>query len=212
MSSLTALRGRARAVRRTVRRTVLARRRLLAALCAGLAVAAGLRTLAAPPPPTVPVPSAAHDLPAGTVLEEADLRTVDAPPDRVPSGLVADAVGRTLASPLRAGEAVTDVRLVGARLATAQPGLTTMPVRFPDPGVAGLLATGDRVDLIATDPQGGASRVVAHDALVMATPPSTDRAGTAPTGAVVVLGVPPVASLAVAEASVSQFLSYSFAQ
>ena len=61
-------------LRRAVRRTVLARRRPLAALCAGVAVLAGVHAARpAEPEPTVAVPVAAHDLDSGTVLSAGDL-------------------------------------------------------------------------------------------------------------------------------------------
>ena len=56
--------GSARVFRR-VRRAVLSRRRLLAALLAGVAVATGVQAATAPAPPAVGVLTAARDLPAG---------------------------------------------------------------------------------------------------------------------------------------------------
>lgn len=182
-------------------------------MCAGVAVAAGVHAAAAPPPPEVAVLTAAEDLPAGTVLDADDVLTRPLPPDAVPDGVARDVVGSTLAAPLRAGEPITDVRLVGAGLAAAHPDLTTLPVRLPDAGLAELLASGDRIDLIATDPQAGGSRVVALEVVVLATTPASDVAdATAPPGALVVLGVPPAAVADVTEASVRWFLSYSFSR
>lgn len=202
---------RVRRLRRAVRRQVLVRRRPLAALCVGIAVAAGVHGVTAPPPPTVEVLGAARDLPAGAVLGDDDLNLVALPPDAVPEGSIADAAGRTLAAPVRAGEVITDVRLVGSDLADAHPDLTTLPVRLPDAGLADLLESGDRIDLIATDPQAGGSRVVAADALVLATPPTPDPTdATSPPGALVVLGVAPGSVAGVTEASVRWFLNYSF--
>src|SRR4051794_23064350 len=106
-------RDRLTALLRPVRRAVLARRRLLAAALTAVAVASGIRAVAAPPAAAVPVRVAARDLPAGMVLAAGDLRTTGFAPASVPDGLSVDAVGRTLAAPLRAGEPVTDVRLVG---------------------------------------------------------------------------------------------------
>ena len=202
---------RVRRIRRAVRRQLLVRRRPLAALCVGIAVAAGLHAVTAPPPPTVEVLGAARDLPAGAVLEGDDVRLLSLPPGAVPDGSTTDAVGRTLAAPVRAGETITDVRLVGAGLADAHPDLATLPVRLPDAGLVGLLEAGDRIDLVATDPQAGGSRVVAADALVLAIPPiDVAAAATAPPGALVVLGVAPASVSGVTEASVRWFLSYSF--
>lgn len=199
-------------LRRAVRRAVLGRRRLLAALCAGIAVAAGVRAASAPPPPTVPVMTAAHDLEAGAVLRDSDLRPLQFAPDSVPGGLVSDAVGRTLAAPVRAGEPITDVRLVGQDLARAHRELATMPVRLPDAGQLALLSVGDRIDLVATDAQRGDTTVVTSGALVLALPRADDSAraaGTAP-GGVVVLGVRPEDVVAVADAAARSFLSYVF--
>ena len=200
-------------IRRAVRRRVLARRRPLAALCAGVAVVAGVHSVTAPPPPTVAVLTAARDLPAGSVLDDADLERRPMAPDAVPDGVEPDAVGHTLAAPVRAGEPITDVRLVGAGLADAHPDLATVPVRLPDSALAALLEPGDRIDLIATDPQAGGSRVVAADALVLAIPPASEAsAASAPPGALALLGVAPASVETVSEASVRWFLSYSFSR
>ena len=199
------------AVLRPVRRAVLARRRLLAALLTAVAVAAGLQAAAAPPPARVPVTVAARDLPSGAVLTDADVRTVGFAPGSVPEGAVADAAGRTLAAPLRAGEPVTDLRLVGPALTEGYPGLAAVPVRLPDAGVAGLLTVGDRVDLVAADPQGGAASVVAAGAPVLALPADDGEPGaTGLGGRLVVLGVPPSDVPLVADASARTFLTVAF--
>src|SRR5262245_43322414 len=127
---------------RPVRRAVLARRRLLAALLTAVAVASGLHAATAAPPARVQVLVAAHDLPSGAVLAVGDLRTVGFSPGSVPDGAVADPAGRTLAAPLRAGEPVTDVRLVGPSLTDGYPGLSAVPVRLPDAAMADLLTVG----------------------------------------------------------------------
>lgn len=208
---MSSLRPRLARLRRDVRRRVLARRRLLAAVCTAVAVVAGLRTVTAPPPPTVTVMTAVHDLAAGSRVGPGDLRPLEFTPGSVPDGLADDPTGRTLASPVRAGEPITDVRLVGERLAAAHPDRTTVPVRLPDAGLVRLLQVGDRIDLVATDPQAGTTEVVARDVLVLATPRDTaPSTGAAPPGALVVLGVTPTAATAVADASVRAFLSYSF--
>jgi Flp pilus assembly protein CpaB len=210
---MSSLRSRAQRVRRVVRRQVLARRRLLAALCSAGAVAAGLHAVAAPPPATVAVLTAAHDLPAGTVLHADDLGSVAFAAGSVPDGLAGDAVGRTLASPVRAGEPITDVRLVGAGLADAHPELTAMPIRLPDPGGVALLDPGDRIDLLATDPQAGGSRVVATGALVLAVPSTSSTADPAsPGGALVLVGVLPSSVTLLSEASARWFLTFAFSR
>ncbi|WP_432476559.1 SAF domain-containing protein [Nocardioides sp. GXQ0305] len=206
---------RLRGVRRGLRRAVLRRRRLLAALCVVTAVALGVRATAASPPPTTTVLTAAHDLPAGSPVAADDLVPVEFTRDAVPAGAVRDPVGHTLAAPLRRGEPLTDVRLVGETLADAHPELTALPVRLPDAEAAGLLEPGDRIDLVATDPQGGGARVVASDALVLAAPAPDAGPGAAPgavPGVVVVLGVTPTAVTAVSDASVRWYLGYAWSR
>ncbi len=200
---------------RRIRRTILARRRLLAALCAGLAVAAALQANAAPAAPRTPVLVAARDLPAAAVLRAGDLTTRGFAPDSVPHGVVdpAAAVGRTTVGPVRAGEPVTDARLLGRSLLAGYPGAVAAPVRIGDPGAAGLLRVGDRIDLIAADPQGRTGpRVLAHDVPVLALP-HRDASGTdLVSGALVVVAVPEPTAQDLAAAAVSSFLSLTISR
>jgi Flp pilus assembly protein CpaB len=176
---------------------VLRYRRLLAALCAGGAVLAGLQAVAPPPPATVSVLVAARDLPAGTVLADDDLVTTAFRPGSAPDSVAGRgrAVGRTLAAPLRRGEPVTDVRLVAPSLLAGYPGLVAVPVRIPDPGTVGLLRVGDRVDLLVTETDGSAAEQLAADVPVLALPRDDGDGGPAGGGLVsgrlVVLGTAP---------------------
>lgn len=205
-------RDRLAAVRRALRRTVLARRRPLAALLAAGAVAAGLQATAAEPPDRVRVLVAARDLSAGTVLDDGDLRRAEFAPGSEPSGLAVDPAGRTLAAPLRAGEPVTDVRLVGPALTDGYPGLVAVPVRLPDAGMAGLLRVGDRVDLVSADPQGRAAEVVATGVPVLALPDAPDEVGaTGLAGRLIVVGADADDVPRIADASVRTFVTIAFA-
>ena len=190
---------------------VLSRRRPLAALLAAAAVVAGLHELRPPPPDVVAVLTAARDLPAGTTLREQDLTSVDYASGTAPTGLASDAVGRVLAGPVRAGEPLTDVRLVGAALAAAYPGSVAIPVRLPDAGMAALLHVGDPIDLVAADPQGGAARVVASDLVVVALPrPDEESMASGMPGRLVVLAAPEAVREDVAQAAVTGFLSFTY--
>lgn len=175
-----------------LRRAVLARRRPLAAALAALAVLAGIRATTAPPPPTTPVVVARADLPGGTPVRSDDLVTVDVDPDLVPSGASsspARLVGRVLAAPVRAGEPLTDVRLVAPGLLDGYPGLVAAPVRVADADVVRLLDVGDRVDVLAADPTGRApAEVVAH-APVVALPSSAGHEAASSVGGLVVVAV-----------------------
>jgi len=195
----------------SVRRTVLRRRRLLAVLCTVGAVAAGLRATAPPAPPTVDALVAARDLPAGAVLAEDDLMSVALPPDTVPAGVLTDtgdATGAILAAALRAGEPVTDVRLVGPGLANAATGTVAVPVRLSDAAQVGLLAVGDEIDLLATDPEARITETVASGALVLAVPDVKQDAPDAITGRLVVLGIPASTVVEVTAAAVTAFVTY----
>jgi Flp pilus assembly protein CpaB len=196
---------------RRLRRAVLARRRLLAALSAAVAVAAGLRAASPPPPERSSVLTAARDIGAGVVVSAADLRRAPYDPDLVPAGAFvteAGAVGRTTTGPVRSGEPMTDARLVTSSLLEGYPGLVAVPVRIGDAGAVRLLRVGDRVDLLAADPQSrGPARVVGRDVPVLAIPREGEQAPGLTNGALVVLGVPDPATRSVAQASVSAFLS-----
>jgi Flp pilus assembly protein CpaB len=131
----------------------LAVRRLLAVLLAGLGVTLLLR--GDPDAARATVLAAARDLPPGRVLAATDLRTVLRESGTLPTGALRDAkvvAGHTLAAPVRAGELLTDVRLLGPRLAAAATGDTDariVPISLADRGVADMLREGDRVDVVA---------------------------------------------------------------
>jgi Flp pilus assembly protein CpaB len=196
-------------LRRAVRRTVLARRRSLAAACAAIAVLAGLHAARPSPGPTVAVPVAAHDLVTGTVIEPDDVVVRRLPAGAAPHGVEGRAVGRTLAAPMREGEPVTDVRLVTPALAAAYPGRVALPVRIADADAVGLLRVGDRVDLVAADPRAGTASSVAVDVTVLALPaPAEQNVGSSGlTGRLVVVAALPTEVDRIAGAAATDLLS-----
>jgi hypothetical protein len=207
------LRSRLARRRRAVRRAVLTRRRPLAAVLAAGAVLAAVHELRPAPAPSVPVPTASRDLPSGAVITADDVTTADYAAGTEPTDLAEDPVGHVLAAPVRAGEALTDVRLVGADLARAHPGLVLVPVRLPDAEVAGLLRVGDRIDLLAADPQGAsAARLVAAGLTVAALPRTGDESKSALPGRVVLLAAPQVAIGEMAQAAVTGFLTFAYSR
>jgi Flp pilus assembly protein CpaB len=164
-------------------------RQVAAALLACLALALALRpasSAADAPPDLTTIVVAAGDLPVGAALTEGDLAAVAVPAQLAPAGTAADPadlVGQVLAAPVRAGEAVTDVRVVGPALWSQVPdGLVAAPVRLADLAMATLLHAGDRVDVLATTATGGPAadattpdvEVVAEAALVLAVPAGDD--------------------------------------
>lgn len=162
---------------------------------------------------------AARALPAGTVLEPHDLSTVALPPEAAPDDLLASPAGRVLAGPVARGEVVTSVRVVGADLAREGllgSGRVAVPVRLPDAGAVDLLEPGDLLDLIASDPQGGTSEVVATGVPVVALPGEVAQAAPGPLGQpggrLVVLGVLGSEVTRVASAAASTFLTYTWSR
>ena len=158
-------------------------RRLLATVLAVAALVVAVRPPAAPAasatgPPRVPVVVATGDLPAGTALKSGDLAVARWPADVVPDGVLAapgELTGRTLAGALRAGEPVTDVRLVGPGLTTLLTGgQQAVPIRLADLAVAATLRAGDRVDVLATEDGAEVAEVVASAALVLVAPSGAD--------------------------------------
>jgi len=63
-------------------------------------------------------------------------------------------LGRTLATPLGTGEPLTPAHLTGRERLVGYPGRVAVAVRIPDADVAALLTPGQRVALVASDPQG----------------------------------------------------------
>jgi pilus assembly protein CpaB len=167
-----------------VRRLLARRRRLVASVLAGLAVLCALSVLRPPVPPTVLVLAAARDLAPGSALALADLRSVPLPPAAVPAGALrpgAAVLGRLVAGPVRSGEPLTDVRLVGPSLLDSlAPGSVAVPVRFADPGAVALLRPGDRIDVLAT---------AEHPALPPPDTPAAPPAGADPGAEVVAADV-----------------------
>lgn len=154
-------------------RTVAARRALACALVL-VAAAAALRP--DPDDSRTDVVVAARDLAPGVELTAADVRIERQTATMVPDGSLTDlatVVGATLAGPARRGEALTDVRLLGPRLAesAAGPDARIVPLHLDDTALFDLIRPGDVVDVLAADT--GASdadakpAVVATDAVVV---------------------------------------------
>jgi Flp pilus assembly protein CpaB len=195
-----------------LRRRVLVHRRLLGALCAGLATWLVVQAATAPPPTTEPVWTAARDLPSGTVLTAGDLHRTGFAPGSVPAAAVRSTgavLGRTLATPLGAGEPVTPAHLAGTERLAGYPGREAVAVRIPDAGVVALLTPGQRVGLVATVPQGGQQpERVTQDAVVLAVPKvSRDTTPSTLTGRLVVFAVPDGQADDLAAAGTTRYLT-----
>ncbi|MDH6676270.1 Flp pilus assembly protein CpaB [Rhodococcus sp. LBL1] len=165
-----------------------------------------------------PVVVAARDLTPGHVVTADDVRTVARSRADLPDAAVADpgaVVGRTVSSPVRGGEILTDVRLLGPRLAEAAAGSAdarVVPVRLSDAGLAKFIREGDRVDVLTVDAahDAGTSRpatatVLASGATVVLVTP--EQASGARRDQVVMLALPAPEASAVAAASLTDAIT-----
>ena len=153
---------------------------------------------------------AARDLSPGVAVTDDDVRVENLLAATLPDGSQSETgtvVGATVAGPVRRGEVITDVRLLGARLAqsAAGPDARVVPLHLADNAVLDLVRTGDVVDILAA-PQADADaapRVIATDAIVV----SVSAKPRTPTGAgdrVVLVALPVTAANAVAGATLVQ--------
>ncbi|MDV7243929.1 MULTISPECIES: SAF domain-containing protein [Rhodococcus] len=199
-------------------RTLVARR-VAAAGLACLAVALGIR--GDPDSAHSPVVVAVRDLQPGRILVDTDLEVRQLEVRSLPDGAVSalsDVSGRTLASPARAGETLTDVRVLGPRLAATAAGIEDariVPVRLADPAVAELLREGDRVDVLTVDSDTPAhsgrpqnATVLASDAVVVLVTPSGN--GRDQRDRVVMLALPATEATTVAAASLTNAITVTF--
>ena len=146
----------------------------------------GLSALRAEPPGRSVVVTA-HDIASGTVLEGDDLRRATLPESAVPghsTRRVDEVVGRTVAGPMRRGEVVTDRRVVRAdRMSGFPAGTVLATVRLADADALSSLGVGDRVDVVAVDPEGGTdTEVVARGVEIVTLPRGDDTSGGVPVG------------------------------
>ncbi|WP_216892718.1 RcpC/CpaB family pilus assembly protein [Nocardia alni] len=131
-------------------------RRVLAAALASLAVFLLLR--GDPRAHRITAVVAARDLAPGRALAAADLRTAEFTEGALPAGVVhspSALIGAILTAAMRPGEIFTDLRVVGPRLAHVATGTADariVPIRLADNAVADILRPGDRVDVIAAEP------------------------------------------------------------
>nr|WP_081514359.1 Flp pilus assembly protein CpaB [Nocardia donostiensis] len=192
-------------------------RRVLAAVFALAAIVLFLRGTA--DSERVPVLVAARDLPPGHLLQTSDLRTASYEPGALPAGAVGDPstlTGAVLAAAMRAGEVVTDLRVVGPRLAATAIGTSDgriVPIRLADNAVTGILRGGDRVDVIAaTESAPMNARILASNAAVVLVSgsPKHQEARSSTAERVVLVAMSSRDAAAVAAASLSTALTVVF--
>ncbi|HEX3588885.1 MAG TPA: SAF domain-containing protein [Pseudonocardiaceae bacterium] len=186
----------------------MALRRLVAIGLVVLAGALALRPAGARETSQADVVVATRDLAPGTTLTQLDVAVRRLPAGLVPRGTLTArdaAIGRVVAGPVRAGEPLTDVRLVGpadTALTTGDPDAATVPVRLADPDVADLLRPGSRVDVVTLDPDQQTDPVLAEDATVVTIRDTAASQGQP--GRLVLVAVPQTQANRLAAASLRQ--------
>lgn len=158
---------------------------------------ARLEARAREPGDLVPVVTAGADLPRGTVITADMLVSSEVPSAYVPPGAVRapeEAVGRTLAADVTSGEVLTAVRLAraGPVAALVPAGLRAVPVTAAFP--PGLIAPGDRVDVLSIAAGAPFAETVAAGAEVLLVADAERPEGLGPITTVVLLVSPGVAA------------------
>ncbi|MCX2931200.1 SAF domain-containing protein [Mycobacterium sp. CVI_P3] len=174
----------------------------------GLVVLAGVAALRPDPGERrTDVVVAAHDLSPGQALAATDLRLEKRSAPSVPDGASATIdtlVGSTLAGPARRGEVLTDVRVLGPRLAglAAGPDARVVPLTLADAAVLDLIRPGDVVDVMGVAGAGTDAEptVVASDAIVVLVSPKQKAVGTGD-DRVVLVALPAAAAHSLAAAA-----------
>ena len=180
-------------------------------VASGLVLLAGVAALRPDPAGDhAQVVVAAHDLSPGAELTANDVRIENHLAPTIPDGSQSDVntvVGSTLAGPARRGEVLTDVRLLGRRLAesAAGPDARIVPVRPADNALIDLVRAGDVVDVVAASEGSAApsSHVVATDAVVVLVS-ARQKAQGATNDRLVLIALPAASANAVAGAALTQ--------
>ncbi|MBF9520297.1 flagellar biosynthesis protein FlgA [Mycobacterium sp. MHSD3] len=167
----------------------------------------------------VEVMVAVHDLHPGTILTGDDVRPERRSSTILPDGVSTNAgtiVGATLAGPVRRGEMLTDLRVLGPRLAESAAGKDAriVPVPLGDAATVDMIRTGDIVDILTVADRGpGAPDIAPPEPAVLATgavvvlvspKPSTKGVGTQ---RVVMVALPPQQANRVAATALVQAIT-----
>ena len=147
-------------------------RRWVAAVLTVIAVAAGLSTLSSAAADGRPTVVAAHAIPSGTVIGEADLTVVRLPAAALPEAAFSQPsplVGRQTLSDIAARTVVREPDLLSDDM-TGTAGMLKLPVHFADNAAVSLLRSGQRIAIF--DPTGSAGdyALVATNFAVLAVP------------------------------------------
>ena len=156
-----------------------------------------------------------RDLSPGTELAADDVRLETHATSTIPDGSQTDTdsvVGATLAGPARRGEVVTDVRVLGPRLAESAAGPDARIVALPlaDAALVDLVRPGDIVDIVAAPASADAEdsgRLIATDAVVVLASAKDNPMTAGGGGRLVLVALPAAAAKTVAGAALVQAIT-----
>ena len=194
----------------------LAARRIAAGALVILAAVVALRS--DPQGDRTEIVVATRDLPSGVALTADDVRLENRTAATVPDGSQSDVgavIGATLAGPARRGEVLTDVRVLGPRLAesVAGPDARIVPLPLADSALLDLVRPGDVVDVLAAGAEGSDTdarpQLVATDAVVVLVSEKPKGAGSG-SDRVVLVAVGAHAANAVAAAALVHTVTLTF--
>ena len=194
----------------------LAARRLVAGALVILAAVIALRS--DPDGDRTEIVVATRDLASGVELTADDVRLENRTAATVPEGAQSDidaVVGATLAGPARRGEVLTDVRVLGPRLAesVAGPDARIVPLPLADSALLDLVRPGDVVDVLAAGVEGSSTdarpQLVATNAVVVVVSEKPKGAGSG-SDRVVLVAVGAHAANDVAAAALLQTVTLTF--
>lgn len=193
----------------------LAARRVAAGALVVLAAVIALRS--DPQGDRIDIVVAARDLASGVELTADDVRLENRTATTVPDGSQPDVgavIGATLAGPARRGEVLTDVRVLGPRLAesVAGPGARIVPLPLADSALLDLVRPGDVVDVLAAgapDSDSARPQLVATNAVVVVVSEKPKGAGNG-SDRVVLVALPAHAANDVAAAALVQTVTLTF--
>jgi Flp pilus assembly protein CpaB len=191
----------------------LAARRVAAAALVVLAAVVAIRSN--PQGDRTEIVVATRDLASGVELTADDVRLENRTAAMVPDGSQSDVgavIGATLAGPARRGEVLTDVRVLGPRLAesVAGPDARIVPLPLADSALLDLVRPGDVVDVLAAgSAPDSVTHLVATDAVVVLVSEKPKGAGNGG-DRVVLVALPGHAANDVAAAALLQTVTLTF--
>ncbi|MFJ3956249.1 Flp pilus assembly protein CpaB [Arthrobacter sp. NPDC090010] len=145
-----------------IRRRVLRHKRLLAAIMLTISASLLVYQLTPEPAQREAVVAASSDLPVGTTLSRENLTLIQLPAQAITPGAFREVdrlVGRSLATPLKRGQPLSDVSLLGPGLLSGTaPGTSAVPVRLADPQSLKVLSPGQLVDIVLSQDGEAGSR------------------------------------------------------